>query len=41
LQAFPEVPLKAYNDGPGVLRYMEENLALARRQWAADGDGNP
>jgi hypothetical protein len=36
LRTFPEVPLKAYNDGPEVQRHIEENLALARRQWAAD-----
>jgi hypothetical protein len=38
LQAFPEPPLKPYNDGPEIQRHIEENLVLARRQWAADGD---
>jgi len=33
LRAFPEVPLKAYNDGPEVLKHIETNLDLARRQW--------
>jgi hypothetical protein len=41
LAAFPEVPLKPYNDGPEVQRHIEENLALARRQWAADGGVGP
>jgi hypothetical protein len=36
LRAFPEPPLKPYNDGPEIQRHIEENLALARRQWAAD-----
>ena len=41
LQAFPELPLKPYNDGPAVQKHIEENLALARRQWAEDaGDGD-
>jgi hypothetical protein len=35
LQAFPEPPLKPYNDGPEVTKHIEENLALARGQWAA------
>jgi len=30
---FPDVPLKAYNDGPAVLAHIEETLELARRQW--------
>jgi hypothetical protein len=34
LRAFPEVPLKPYNDGPEVLKHIEVNLDLARRQWA-------
>ena len=38
LREFPEVPLKPYNDGPQVLKHIEENLALARRQWPVDGD---
>jgi hypothetical protein len=36
LQAFPEPPLKPYNDSPEVTRHIEENLGLARRQWAAE-----
>jgi hypothetical protein len=36
LQAFPEPPLKPYNDGPEIQRHIEESLALARRQWVAD-----
>ena len=40
LRAFPEPPLKPYNEGPGVQKHIEENLALARRQWPADpGEG--
>jgi hypothetical protein len=34
LRAFPEVPLKPYNDGPEVLKHIEVSLHLARRQWA-------
>jgi hypothetical protein len=34
LRAFPEPPLKPYNDGPQVQKHIEENLALSRRQWA-------
>jgi hypothetical protein len=33
LQAFPEPPLKPYNDGPGIQKHIEETLVLARRQW--------
>jgi hypothetical protein len=36
LQVFPVPPLKPYNDGPEIQRHIEESLALARRQWAAD-----
>ena len=32
LRAFPEVRLKGYNDGPGVLKHIEVNLDRARRQ---------
>jgi hypothetical protein len=39
LKALPAVPLKPYNDGPEVQKHIEENLALARRQWAVVGDG--
>jgi hypothetical protein len=35
---FPEPPLKPYNDGPAVWKHIEENLALARRQWADADD---
>jgi hypothetical protein len=38
LRSFPEVPLKAYNDGPEVMKHIEVNLDLARRQWAAEGE---
>jgi len=38
LQAFPEPPLKPYNDGPEIQKHIDENLALARRQWVADAD---
>jgi len=34
LRSFPEPPLKPYNDGPQVLKHIEENLALSRRQWS-------
>jgi hypothetical protein len=37
LRDYPEVRLKPYNDGPQVLKHIEENLALARRQWTVDG----
>jgi hypothetical protein len=37
LQAFPDVPLKPYHDGPEVQKHIEENLLLARRQWAGRG----
>jgi hypothetical protein len=33
LRAFPEVPLKAYNDGPAILAHIQETLELSRRQW--------
>ena len=33
LRGFPEVPLKAYNDGPAVLAHIEATVELARRQW--------
>ena len=33
LRDFPEPPLKPYNDGPEVLKHIEENLELSRRQW--------
>ena len=39
LEAFPEPPLKPYNDGPEVQKHIEENLARARRQWGEDEDG--
>ncbi len=39
LGAFPEVPLKPYNDGPHVMRHIDVNLALARSQWL-DDDGS-
>jgi hypothetical protein len=34
LRAFPEPPLKPWNDGPQVLKHIDENLELSRRQWA-------
>ena len=33
LRAFPEPPLKPYNDAPEVLRHIAQNLELSRRQW--------
>lgn len=39
LRGFPEVPLKAYNDGPAVLAHIEATLELARRQWLSEEDG--
>jgi GMP synthase-like glutamine amidotransferase len=36
LEAFPEPPLKPYNDAPEVFRHIEENLDSSRRQWADD-----
>lgn len=33
LNAFPEVKLKDYRDGPEVSRHIEVNLDLSRRQW--------
>ena len=33
LRAFPEPPLKPYNDGPGVMKHVAETLAASRRQW--------
>ncbi len=35
LRTFPEVPLKPHNDAPEVMKHIEENLGLSRRQWAA------
>ena len=37
LRAFPEPPLKPYNDAPAVFQHIEEKLELSRRQWA-EGD---
>lgn len=39
LRVFPEPPLKPYHDGPEVAKHIEDNLALARRQWTATSDG--
>ncbi len=39
LRAFPEVPLKAYNDGPEVLKHIEISLDLARTQWLEEKAG--
>jgi len=36
LYGFPEVPLKAYNDGPEVLKHIGATFELARRQWLDD-----
>ena len=36
LQAFPEPPLKPYNDQPLVFEHIAVNLDLARRQWLAE-----
>jgi hypothetical protein len=41
LRAFPQPPLKPYNDSPEVTRHVEENLALVRRQWAAEAEDGP
>lgn len=38
LRSFPEVPLKPYNDGPEVMKHIEANLELSRRQWAEAGE---
>jgi hypothetical protein len=32
LRAFPEPPLKPYNDAPGVMKHIQETLEKARRQ---------
>ncbi len=40
LRGFPEVPLKAYNDGPAVLAHIEATLELARRQWREQEHGS-
>jgi len=39
LREFSEPPLKPYNDGPEVVRHIEANLELARRQWIEAGPG--
>ena len=39
LRAFPEVPLKPYNDGPASLAHIQETLELSRRQWLASDSG--
>ncbi len=39
LRAFPEVPLKAYNDGPAVLAHIQETLERSRRQWLESESG--
>jgi hypothetical protein len=33
LADFPEPPRTAYNDSPAVLKHIDENLELSRRQW--------
>ncbi len=33
LQAFPDVRLKPYNEGPAVERHIRETLELSRAQW--------
>jgi len=38
LWAFPEVPLKAYNDGPEVSKHIHLTVELSRRQWLEKGD---
>ena len=38
LRGFPEVPLKAYNDGPAILAHIQETLELSRRQWQTHAD---
>ncbi len=38
LSAFPEPPLKPYNDSPEVMKHLRENLELSRRQWGATPD---
>jgi hypothetical protein len=37
LRAFPDPPLKPYNDGSEIQKHIEEKLVLSRRQWAVDG----
>ena len=39
LREFPDPPLKPYNDGPEVMRHIEANLELARRQWVESDAG--
>jgi hypothetical protein len=39
LRAFPDVPLKAYNDGPSILAHIQETLELSRRQWLDSESG--
>jgi len=34
LRTFPEPPLKPWNDAPEVMKHIEVNLELSRRQWA-------
>jgi hypothetical protein len=36
LRAFPEVPLKPYNDGPAVHAHIQQALEQSRRQWRED-----
>jgi Hemerythrin HHE cation binding domain len=37
LRVFPDVPLKAYNDGPEVMKHIEVTLEMAQRQWRQGG----
>jgi hypothetical protein len=37
LRAFPEPPLKPYNDGPEAFRHIEATLERSRRQWREAG----
>jgi hypothetical protein len=41
LATFPAVPLKPFNDGPEVMKHIEHNLELSRRQWGAAPGSRP
>jgi len=37
-EAYPEPPLRAYTDGPEVMKHVEAACELARRQWSEPGE---
>jgi hypothetical protein len=36
LAGFPQLPLNPHNDGPLVMRHIQETLELSRKQWRSE-----